>query len=65
MMWTTVYESSRDTYGRYTDITRGQDECEICKDKTTVLSIDTSDGEYNTFCCCKTCFEQLWVKDGE
>ena len=58
----TVYESEHSTYSRSTYIIIGESSCEMCGERTTIMEIDTSDGEYNTFDCCKPCFEKLWEK---
>jgi hypothetical protein len=58
-----VYESERSTYDRSTVISIGEAACEICGKHTTIMEIDTSDGEYNLFDCCKPCFEKLWEKN--
>jgi hypothetical protein len=59
-----VYESEHSTYSRSTSVQIGQAECEICKETTTIMSVDSSDGEYNSFDCCKPCLEKLWSKHG-
>ncbi len=58
-----VCKSEHSTYGRSTDIHIGEAACEICGERTTIMKIDTSDGEYNLFNCCKPCFEKLWEKN--
>jgi hypothetical protein len=55
-----VFSSERSVYSRSTSIEIGIWECEICKTKTTIMSIDGSSGEYGSFDCCKPCFEKLW-----
>ena len=56
----TVYESEHSTYSRSTGIQIGMYKCEICKEEKEIMSIDTSDGEYNSFDCCKSCLDKLW-----
>lgn len=60
-----LYEGSQEKYSRSTVIQTGLSECEICKQDTTIMSIDTSDGEYVSFDCCKPCFDKLWEKNHE
>ena len=57
-----IYTSKHSTYSRSTGIDIGMSTCEICKELTVIMSIDSSDGEYNNFDCCRTCFENLWKK---
>lgn len=59
----TVYEGSRSVYSRSAVVEMGVGECEICKQETTIMSIDTADGEYVSFDCCKPCFDRLWEKN--
>lgn len=58
-----VYKSEHSTYDRSTGIHIGEAACEICGERKTIMEIDTSDGEYNSFDCCKPCFEKLWEKN--
>lgn len=38
----------------------GTAECGLCKEVTTVMSIDNSANEYGSFDCCKPCLDKLW-----
>lgn len=58
-----IYEGTKDVYARSTQIEMGVGECEICKQETTIMSIDNSEFEYVSFDCCKTCFDKLWEKN--
>ena len=58
----TIHSSEHSTYARGTDIEAGLGECEMCQQQKTILSIDSSAGEYNSFNCCKPCFDKLWDK---
>ena len=55
-----VYESREGIHGRYGTVEIGTLECEICNQTTTIMSIDTSEGEYRSFNCCKPCMMKLW-----
>ena len=55
-----VFDSEHFVYGRSASVEIGTAECEICKTKTTIMSIDSSSGEYGSFDCCKPCFDKLW-----
>jgi len=59
----TVYEGVRSVYSRSAVVKMGVGECEICEQETKIMSIDTSDGEYVSFDCCKPCFDKLWEKN--
>ena len=55
-----VYVANKDAWGRKTHIEIGVYECEICNETTKIMQIDSSDGEYHSFDCCKPCFNKLW-----
>ena len=57
-----VYTADKDAWGRRTHVEIGMSECEICKQDAKIMRIDSSDGEYHSFDCCKPCFEKLWEK---
>ncbi len=55
-----VYVADRDAWGRRTSVEIGHSQCEVCKEDTVIMQIDSSGGEYYSFDCCKPCFEKLW-----
>ena len=57
--WQTVHTSQNNAYGRNVNIQMAKWECDLCKQVTDVLEIDTSDGEYLSFTCCSPCFQNL------
>ena len=63
-IWMATKRSAFDSkyYGRSASVEIGTYKCEICKTTTTIMSIDSSDGEYGSFDCCKPCFDKLWEK---
>lgn len=54
-----VWVSENDAYGRDVRVTRVEWKCMVCKQETTILDVDTSDGEYLSFNCCLPCFTRL------
>ena len=58
----TVFTATRDAWNRRTSVDIGTMECEVCGQTTEVMSIDSSDGEYHSFDCCRPCMEKLWSK---
>lgn len=58
----TVFTATRDAWNRRTSADIGIMECEVCGQTTEVMSIDSSDGEYHSFDCCRHCMEKLWNK---
>lgn len=61
----TVYVSEDDAWSRRVIVQIGQSKCDICKEQTEVMNIDTSDGEYLSLDCCKKCLNKLWEKSSE
>ena len=55
-----VYRSEHSAYGRHTNIELGQGQCEMCQTVTTIMAVDSSQGEYCVFDCCFPCLEKLW-----
>lgn len=57
-----AFDSKHPVYGRSASVEIGTYKCEICETTTTIMSIDSSAGEYGSFDCCKPCFDKLWEK---
>jgi hypothetical protein len=57
--WKQVYESEESAWSRSIIAQTAKWECDVCKQTTDVLEIDTSDGEYLSFTCCAPCFQNL------
>jgi hypothetical protein len=57
-----VFDSEHSVYGRSTSVEIGVFECEICKETKTIMSVDSSNGEYGSFDCCKPCLDKFWEK---
>ena len=51
--------SDEEMYSRYVHVYNGIGECDYCKTKKQILSVDTSDDEYCRFNCCLDCFTNL------
>lgn len=60
--WKTVYESESHAWNRYVGVRMAKWKCDVCKQETEVLEIDTSGGEYLDFKCCAPCFQNLLNK---
>jgi hypothetical protein len=56
---TQVYISENDAWSRRVSAESLNAKCDVCKQETEVLEIDTSDGEYLSFTCCAPCFKNL------
>ena len=54
-----VWVSDEEAYGRRAHAVRVEWVCDVCKQETTVLDVDTSDGEYLSFACCLPCFTKM------
>lgn len=57
--WQLVHESEKSAYGRTVCVKSAKWACDVCKQENDVLEIDTSDGEYLSFTCCLSCFQNL------
>ena len=55
-----VVHQSDGAYGRAVVVTIGNSKCRVCGDATLIMEVDTSDGEYSSFDCCKPCLDKLW-----
>jgi hypothetical protein len=62
MTWINVFSSTEHAYHRHVSVSVGIAICDVCKKKTDVAEIDTSDGEYLSFVCCAPCFQDLIIK---
>lgn len=58
-----TYQSTRDAYGRRTEVEIVTGACEICDALTKVMTVDSSEGEYLTFVCCRPCIVNLFEKE--
>jgi hypothetical protein len=58
-MSNTVWKSDSSAYGRRVYVERMEHSCDVCDQQTTVLDVDTSDGEYLSWACCQPCFTKL------
>jgi hypothetical protein len=58
-MSNTVWKSDNSAYGRRVYVERVERSCDVCKQQTIVLDVDTSDGEYLSWTCCLPCFTKL------